>query len=97
MLEIGRKAELQIPFLGHRPGQDKKEEHVKGVDELVVLGRCRVLQQHQPLDEVAVKDQGHGIEPGNVDEPDSSPCRSLISVAQEHSLMVWSTSMATTM
>lgn len=74
VLEIRPGAEFEVAFLGDKSGQDKKEHHVEGIDELVQHGGGGIVQHHDPLDEMAEKDHGHGVESGDVDVLDSMAC-----------------------
>ena len=71
VFEIGPGAEGEVALLGDKTGEDKKEHHMEGIDELVQHSGGRIVQHHDPLDEMAEKDHGHGIESGDVDVLDS--------------------------
>lgn len=71
VFEIGPCAERNVALFGDESGQDKKEYHVEGIDELVQHSGGGIVQHHDPLDEMAKKDHGHGVKPGDVDVLDS--------------------------
>ena len=68
VLQEGAEITLHIVPAGDIPGEHEKKHHVEGVDELVLRCRRRVFKVHDALNEMPVKDQGHGQQAGHIDE-----------------------------